>query len=386
VIKPSQTEEGPSRQSVWIIDLKPKPSAFFSLAGILSPRRNLMSSRKTRPEEKKKKILKDSLHLQIINESDEIIDIYLNYAHLEKYFLVSVLPKTCIWLASIPVNTRLSAFRHNNSNDIYYVLNPASGSHERVDPHPFINELNLVQVPRPTNWKIDSIPEVEIAYKESTHPHDLVLVPQVSAGWACDTCSASFGSQPGFICCEYHFKNQCNYGICSACFYELRMKKTIPYIEEELSLLMEGERWWGEEIFKPRITFAQNRMVRKIVEIYVDERQKQVPKPNIPTEEFIYFFSNLAGRFGSDINFMGSDAEGSDYDSSGDLPIEEMEDDDLGQEPGEEPEGDEGGSGDEGEQKDDSGEKDAGDIELELSGKPSDPDTKYVLLEPENEV
>jgi hypothetical protein len=300
------------------------------------------------------------------------------------------MPQSCIWLASVPVNTSLSAIKHNPSNDIYYIPNPTTNEYECSEPP--TGEIISQSSNRPTDWHCNS--ETLFGYRVSVHPHDLVFVPSVDNEWACDTCSANFGQQPGFLCSKYYFtkdrdERDCNWGICSACYYELFMKTTLPFIEEELSLLMEGERWWGGEIFKPRVTFAQNQMVLKMVEKYRQERLKEVPAPetpDFPDQEFnIPFFSALAGTE-VDYNYF------KDYDSGGfsdaDLGIVEVAGEDLEAMPDDE--GDEGDEGaEEGDEEGDEGGDEEGDnpndveIQLELSGKPSDPDTKYVLLENE---
>jgi len=157
------------------------------------------------------------------------------------------------------------------------------------------------------------------------------------------------------------------------------MKRSIPSIEEELSLLMEGERWWGEEPFKPKITFDQNRMVRKIVRNYLEERHNERAAPEhspFPDSDFVDFFQGLAGT-GSDFG----DFKDSGEEDSGTFPgIEETEGDNLETQPDDQPSGGEAGAEDI-----HSGQEGGGDlkddVELELSGKPSDPDTTYVLLD-----
>jgi len=70
------------------------------------------------------------------------------------------------------------------------------------------------------------------------------------------------------------------------------LRRTIPIVEEELSLLVEGERWWGEEIRKPKITFEQNLLVKTVVTEYLKRRESvTTPSESIfPESDFINNF------------------------------------------------------------------------------------------------
>jgi len=112
-----------------------------------------------------------------------------------------------------------------------------------------------------------------IAYSDTgVHPHDLVYQPSIPNA-SCDTCSSDIKNQPGFICSK-----NCDYITCTACFYESRLQKTIPFIEEELSLVIDGERWWGPEIVKPKVTHDQNNLVLSVILSYIKFQKENAEK------------------------------------------------------------------------------------------------------------
>jgi hypothetical protein len=240
---------------------------------------------------------KDSLHLQIVNETQEILDIYLNYGKYEKYMLLSLIPQTCAWLPSVPHNTHLSVYTHKFDDEKYYKAN--GDTFTRIDKKLIPNQ----------RWRLDS--DVLLGYSDpKTHEHDLIFYPNFSDSFSmCDTCSIELIEKPAFTCIDHKRpgENPCKFLICSTCFYEFRLKKTIPFVEEDLSLVLDGERWWEEEPTKPKITTAQNPLIRLIVDEYLEQRKKENPTPEIsefPREVFNSWFGEA---YPEEANWVGND-------------------------------------------------------------------------------
>jgi len=218
----------------------------------------------------------DSVHVQIANFLDEIVDIHLHYsASSEKFFLLSVLPGTCVWLPSVPVNTHFSAYSHVRTNEQFYSKN---------------TNLLIQAKDVPDPWLENS--EVNLAFSEpNLHGHDLLYIPRfIEVDFVCDTCSITISKgQPVFLCSHYPtHEDDCSYTACTSCFYEFMLSKTIKLIEEDLSLTVEGERWWGTDEEKPKISQEQNNLVNSVLQSYVAFSQKDKEPVDV---EFIPFTS-----------------------------------------------------------------------------------------------
>jgi len=220
----------------------------------------------------------------------------LNYGKYEKYMLLSILPQTCAWLPSVPHNTHLSAYSHQFHDEKYYKAN--GDTFIRID-------RKLIPTER---WRLSS--DILIGYSDpKTHEHDLIFHPNYSDAYsACQTCGIELIEKPAFHCIDGKKpENACQFLICSTCFYEFRLKKTIPFVEEDLSLVLEGERWWEEEAVKPKITTAQNPLIRHIVDDYLELRYKENP-PEVPSEFPAENFNQWFGEeYPAEANWVGTD-------------------------------------------------------------------------------
>jgi len=205
---------------------------------------------------------------------------------MEKYFLVTVVPKTCVWLPSIASGTVLSAHKHVPFDEKIYQYTP---------------DKTTVQPISQFKKFTPSAQGYLLGYKDKFHKHILLFIDNLQFPetiWACDTCSIDITSQPAFLCISkfpYNGVHEgCGYSICTTCFYEGRLRRTIPIVEEELSLLVEGERWWGEEIQKPKITFEQNLLVRSVVTEYLKRRESVTPttESSFPESDFNNYFKD----------------------------------------------------------------------------------------------
>jgi len=264
----------------------------------------------------------DYVHLQIANFLDEAVDIYLHYSTITKYFLITLLPQSCVWLPSVPFNTIFSAYSHVIREERY-----------------FDDQFVVVENP-PESWNLSS--KLYYGHTEPTlHNHDLIYKASLNEdGFCCDTCSITIKDRPVFICSEY-VKDPggggCSYSSCTACFYEYMLQRTLNHIEEDLSLTVHGEHWFGSSFLKPKISHAQNSLVKSILEDYTKAAETESDKSDksdktesdktesdktAEREEFKKFFPGLFAKKSED---EGKDDDLGEEEVSGDEEFSEEE-------------------------------------------------------------
>jgi len=103
--------------------------------------------------------------------------------------------------------------------------------------------------------------------------------------WICDSCSASLTDAESLFCDKYIASElaeseEQSFGLCLDCFYHAKFDTNLKIMEEKLSRLSPGERWWGPSFEKPQVRTKQNELIKLIVAKYRDKDSKNSPEDN----------------------------------------------------------------------------------------------------------
>lgn len=173
---------------------------------------------------------------------------------------MSLLPSTSVTVPGVPLRTTFSAYTHVLTEEKFYVV--------------LNEEHQLGPAPKPESWNLSS--NLFIAFSDDIHEHSFTFYPKLNyeeityATFRCNICYSHIPTNaPAMLCSEYPADPNCTYNMCMSCWYQLRLNITVPLIEEKLSRVVEGERWFTEPSKKPHISVFQNVVVKKIVSNYL---------------------------------------------------------------------------------------------------------------------
>jgi len=104
-----------------------------------------------------------------------------------------------------------------------------------------------------------------------TVDHYLVLYSYITVESCCDSCGIRMTNGKALIC---EAKDD-NFGICINCYYHGKLDTNLKIMEERLSRVFEGERWWGGSFIKPKARSGQNELVKTIVNKYLEDKNRE---------------------------------------------------------------------------------------------------------------
>lgn len=222
--------------------------------------------------------------MDINNPTKKIIDIHILFGGIS-YFLFSLLPKSFFRIERIDSAIKFRALPHVFSKETT-----------------FFYDKNRILIENKTTWNDDS--PYRIAFDvPKIHFHHLIYysIPFERDSFSCDICVAQAGVHGFFLCSETvcaadnqepDERENCDFGICTNCFYNYFLELNCQKIDAELNLLVEGKK----SILKTcelEFQLSQNALVMDMIKKYLKvNRNGALPLPE-PWNKYVKIKAEL---------------------------------------------------------------------------------------------
>jgi len=216
----------------------------------------------------------DSLYLQ--NPTGRIIDIHVLHGD-SSYFLFSLLPKSFFRIPRIGHEVKFEAHQH--------VFPPDDDTTIFYD-----NSRN--KIPSKSKWNLQDTDRIGFKVPK-LHKHPLIYyhVAFEREAFLCDFCVRKPDVYGFFMCSETICRQKgdeedpdrpnCDFGICTNCYYNFFLESNLQKIDADLNLFIEGERWWLEKTGDLVFKVTQNPLIQDIARKYLESN----PSGSLPLPE-----------------------------------------------------------------------------------------------------